>query len=119
MLNPVLSMEMLGQDNLSGQDVCDVSQFYGIGPIQSWVKNSRGLKNSAYELDNNFFLNVYRRRTCDKLEAIAAVAHGMDDAIPITKPVLGKTGYSLRLASGLTLLNPRLSGMHYVGIAHT
>lgn len=119
MLSTPLSSDVLGKDGLSNDDVFVVCEFYGIRAPKRCIQNGRGLVNSVYEFDEAFFLGVYRRRTRDQLEAIADVACDMDDAIPMPKPIKGSGGYSFQIASGFTLLTPRLPGVHYVGVAHT
>ncbi len=96
-----------------------ICQYYGISPIDVWVKNPRGLVNLSFELDDRFFLTFHSRRTQDQLEAIGEIANNIGQDVPIARPVLGQEGYSLLVNNNFVMLTPRLPGDHYVGIAHT
>ncbi|MCF7906005.1 phosphotransferase [Candidatus Gracilibacteria bacterium] len=97
--------------------VCD---FYEIGTVKRWEINYRGLVNRTCELDEKFFLTLHGRRTHDQVEAIAQVANGVDETIPIARPLRGKNGsYALSVEAVPALLSPKLPGEHMVGIAHT
>lgn len=98
------------------QSICD---YYEIDPVNKWSQNNQGLVNITYELDDEYFLTIHAQKIREQVEAIGIIANEMENSIPITKPAKGKNGYSLKLNDGYTLLNPRLQGMHYVGIAHT
>lgn len=111
--------ECAEQCSLSPEERQAVIHHYGIEQVRSWTRNDRGLVNESYELDDRYFLTIHRRKTRDQMEAIAQVVHSMDNSIPITRPLPGLSGYSVRVQSRPALLNPRLPGMHYVGPAHT
>lgn len=117
MPNPEVSRQL--NEPFSAQERQRISNFYGVCLPDSWKRNSRGLVNVSYEIGNTFFLAFHRRKTQDQVEACAEVATDLQASIPITRPVKGKTGYTLQTAVGITLLTPRLPGRHYVGIAHT
>ena len=104
---------------LSAEDATAVSEFYALGSVEEWAPNQRGLINVGYEIPEHFFLTVYSGRTADELEAVARVANGMPEAVPIARPIPGRHGYAAELTAGYALLTPHLPGEHYVGIQHT
>src|SRR5690348_2128335 len=104
---------------LSAEDAAIVSEFYALGPVDGWQPNPRGLINVGYEIPDRFFLTIYTGRMAGELEAVAAVANGMPETIPIARPIPGRSGYAAELEAGHALLTPYLPGDHYVGVRHT
>jgi len=94
-------------------------RYYDIGEVSRWRNNTRGLVNRSFEIDNRFFLTIYKNRTREELEADAQIANNMDTAIPIARPKRGREGYSLQTLDGPILLTPKLPGIHFVGTKHT
>jgi hypothetical protein len=103
---------------LSNKDKEAVTCFYSAGSVERWERNPRGLVNINYELDERFFLTIFRKRTSEQLDAIAKMTHLVPKPIPLARPVAGESGYVLKLPTGSALLTPRLRGEHYLGHSH-
>jgi hypothetical protein len=110
---------MSEKGTISAEAVAEVSDYYSLGGVDIWTPNQRGLINTTIELQEQFFLTIFTGRGVEELEAVAEVANGLDPAIPITRPIYGKSGYSITLEDGPALITPKLSGGHYVGLKHT
>ena len=118
MVSPESCASKLSKSILT-HDTDAIKQYYDIGDVQNWRKNTRGLVNKTYEIDNQFFLTAYQKRSREELEAVAQIANGMDSSIPTVRPQRGRDGYSMDTVEGHALLAPRLPGQHYVGRLHT
>ncbi|MBU0766449.1 hypothetical protein KKF55_01530 [Patescibacteria group bacterium] len=105
--------------SLTPDEKGEVSAYYSLGGVDKWKSNTRGTRNRGFVLDDRYFLTIHGRKTFDQANAIARVANQIADTVAISRPLMGKNGYTLGIDNHPALITPKLPGKHHIAIAHT